>query len=82
MVNRGSSTDMSYLPFVTGTASLTAGVAQIVNSAITPNTTVFTSNTAAAGTIGILSVLKYAGFGFTVTSSNVLDTSTITYLII
>lgn len=78
----GSSTDMSYLPLSTGVATLTAGVAQIVNTAINPNSTIFTSNTAAAGTLGIISVVKYAGFGFTVTSSNVLDTSTITYLII
>lgn len=78
----GSSTDMSYLPMTQGTAALTAGVAQIVNTTISSNSRIFTSNTSAGGTIGIISIILYTGFGFTITSSNVLDTSTITYLII
>lgn len=65
-----------------GTATLVGGTVQVAYDSITADMKVILSNNGVGGTIGILSVAVSAGMGFTITSANVLDTSTIAYIII
>lgn len=67
-----------------GTGTLSSGTATITNAAVTANSVIFLTDTAATLTnVGVLSVSsKTAGTGFTVTSANVLDSSTFNYMIV
>lgn len=67
-----------------GTATLTGGTVTVSTTAVTANSLIFLTDAAASLTnVGPLSVTsKTAGTSFTVTSTNVLDTSTFNWLII
>lgn len=65
-----------------GTTTLVGGTKVIADSAITANSSVFVTNNSAGGTIGITSIVLNAGVGFTINSTNILDTSTVRYLIV
>lgn len=67
-----------------GTGTLVAGTVTISTTAVTSNSVILLTDTAASLTnVGVLSVsAKSAGTSFTVTSANVLDTSTFNWLII
>ena len=65
-----------------GQATLVAGSKIIANTSITVKSRVFLNASTVAGTQGILSSATTAGVGFTITSSNGADISTIDYLII
>lgn len=67
-----------------GTGTLVAGTATVSNTAVTSSSVILLTDTTASLTnVGVLSVsAKSAGTSFTVTSANVLDTSTFNYLII
>lgn len=67
-----------------GTFTLSAGSATIANTSVTANTMIFFSK---SGTsllnLGILgSITKTAGTGFSITSTNILDTSSYQYLLV
>lgn len=78
----GSSIDMSYLPFKTGSAVLITGTITVVDAKIKSTSTVLITNEGVGGTIGVESVSLSDGVGFTINSLNALDTSTMKYLII
>lgn len=67
-----------------GTGTLSGGTVTISTTAVTANSLIFLTDTASVLTnVGTLSVsAKSAGVSFTVTSANVLDTSTFNWLII
>lgn len=67
-----------------GTGTLSGGTVTISTTAVTSNSLIFLTDTAATLTnVGTLSVsAKSAGTSFTVTSANVLDTSTFNWLIV
>lgn len=67
-----------------GTGTLTGGTVNIATTVVTANSLIFLTDTTASLTnVGTLSVTsKTAGTGFTVTSSNALDTSTFNWLVI
>lgn len=67
-----------------GTGTLAAGTVTISTNVVTASSLIFLTDTASTLTnVGTLSVsAKSAGTSFTVTSSNVLDTSTFSWLII
>lgn len=67
-----------------GTGTLSGGTVTISTTAVTSNSLIFLQDTAASLTnVGVLSVsAKSAGTSFTVTSANVLDTSTFNWLIV
>lgn len=73
---------MSYLPLKIGTATLVGGTKTVANTSIKATSNVFVTNNGLGGTIGIMSVVLNAGTGFTINSTNVLDTSVVNYLII
>lgn len=61
----------------------TPGVVTVSTTAVTANSKIFLSRASAAGTLGLLSVGTItAGSSFTITSSNILDTSTVNWWII
>lgn len=62
-----------------GVATLVAGSATVANTSVTANTRIFYSRQAAGGVTGNLSCSKSAGVSFTLSSSSVLDTSTIAW---
>lgn len=66
-----------------GSGTLVGGTLAVANTSITANSHVFLSDTTSGSltNVGQLSVVKNAGVGFTVTSTNVLDTSTFDYWI-
>lgn len=68
----------------TGAGTLAAGAATITNAAVTATSTILLTDTTSSITnLGALSVASQtAGTGFTVKSSNILDTSTFAYLIV
>lgn len=78
----GSSTDMSYGPFNFGNTTMTLGEVIIPDTNIKTTSKVLVSNSGTIGTIGVLSVRITAGSSFTINSANVLDSSSITYMII
>lgn len=61
---------------------MTLGEVIVPDANILTTSKVLVSNNATAGTIGVLSVRITAGSSFTINSANVLDNSTITYMII
>lgn len=67
-----------------GTGTMAAGTVTISTTAVTANSLIFLTDTASTLTnVGTLSVsAKSAGTSFTVTSSNVLDTSTFNWFIV
>lgn len=73
---------MAYLPFTVGSTTLVAGTKAVTDTRILATSRVFVTNNSVGGTIGIISVVLNAGVGFTINSTNILDTSVINYLII
>lgn len=67
-----------------GTGTLSGGTLAVANTSVTANTRVFLQDTNAGAltNVGSLTVVTTAGTGFTVTSTNVLDTSTFNYLLV
>lgn len=67
-----------------GTGTLAGGTVTISTTAVTANSLIFLTDTAASLTnVGVISVSsKVAGTSFTVTSGNALDTSTFNWMII
>lgn len=86
----GGSIQMARLQIVTGTnafigtGTLSGGAATIATTAVTSGSFVFLTDTGASLTnVGALSVTsKTAGTGFTVGSTNILDTSTFNWLVV
>lgn len=62
--------------------ALVAGATTIANTSVTANTIVMPILKTSAGTIGEVSWTTNAGVGFTLTSSNALDTSTYCWILI
>lgn len=73
---------MSHMPFVISATTLVGGTKTVADTAIKSTSKIFPTNNAAAGTIGIVSIAITAGVGYVVTSTNILDTSTISLLIL
>lgn len=73
---------MSYLPLSRGTAVLVGGTVTVSTSKVTANSIVFLSNNTNGGTLGFLTVsARTAGTSFAITSSNILDTSTVGWML-
>lgn len=68
----------------TGSGTLVGGAATISNSAVSTSSIIILTDTAGAITnVGSLTVpTKTAGTGFTVSSTNVLDTSTFNWMVV
>jgi len=65
-----------------GNATLVSGTVTVSNATVTANTLVHLTRKTSGGTIGTaITYTLDAGNGFTITSDNVLDTSTFTYLL-
>jgi len=67
-----------------GTGTLSGGTLAVANTSVTANTRVFLTDTT-SGTltnVGSLTAVINAGTGFTVNSTNVLDTSTFNWLLV
>lgn len=66
-----------------GTVALVLGVATVSTTAVTANSRIFLTSQADGGTVGFLRVTaKTAATSFVITSSNLLDTSTVAWVII
>lgn len=66
-----------------GSVSLIGGTSTVSNTSVTASTRIFLTSESPGGTIGFLSVSgRSAGTSFTVTSSNILDTSTVAWLLV
>lgn len=66
-----------------GVASLTAGTATVATTAVTANSRILLTVQSVAGTQGTVTVTaRTAGTSFTITSTNVADTSTVAWEII
>jgi hypothetical protein len=66
-----------------GSAVLVGGTVTVSTTKVTAGSRIFLSVDAIGGTLGIVAVsARSAGTSFTVTSSNALDTSTISWLIV
>ncbi len=66
-----------------GTATLVGGTAVVSNSTVTANTRIFLTSDAPGGTPGWLSIsTRTASTSFTILSSNALDTSTVSWLLV
>lgn len=66
-----------------GDAVLVGGTVTVANTTVTANTRVFAQRKAAGGTIGMsLTYTVSASTSFTITSDNILDTSTYSYILI
>lgn len=76
--------DIPAIAMTLGTGTLSSGTTTVSNSAVTSTSKIFLQDTNAVLTnVGILSVTsKIAGTSFTVTSANVLDSSTFNYMIV
>lgn len=83
-INLGPSNDGTNVKRIKhGTATLTAGSVTVSDSSITASTRIFLTSQSDGGTPGWLRVSsRSTGSSFTVTSSSILDTSTVAYLII
>jgi hypothetical protein len=64
-----------------GTVTLVSGTATVANSWLTANDLVFLTVVTPGGSEGYLAAAVTAGVGFTVTSSNAADTSTVAYVV-
>lgn len=66
-----------------GTAVLVAGTVTVNTTSVTANSRIFLMPQTFGGTAGLLNIsARVAGTSFTITSLNVLDTSTIAWLIV
>lgn len=67
-----------------GTGTLVGGTLTVANTSVTANTRPFLADTGGGvfANIGSLTAVTSAGVGFTVTSTNVLDTSTFNWLLV
>jgi hypothetical protein len=65
-----------------GQAVLVGGTVTVNNTSVTANTLIFLTDATSGGTLGTLSYSKIAGTSFTINSTNVLDTSTVNWLLI
>lgn len=65
-----------------GQAVLVGGTKTVANTSVTANSRIFLSVSVTGGTPSTLSYTKVAGTSFTITSANVLDTSTIDWFIV
>lgn len=65
-----------------GNATLVGGTVTVANTTVTANTIIILTTKTVGGTIGTVSYTVSAGTSFTINSANVLDTSTITYLLL
>ena len=65
-----------------GSAVMVAGTITVANSNITASTRIFVTVKTPGGTQGFLSTSRSVGVSFTITSTNVAETSTIEYLLI
>jgi hypothetical protein len=66
-----------------GTAVLVAGAATVATTAVTATSRIYLTNNAINGTAGFLYVFaRTPGVSFVINSSNVLDTSTIAWMIV
>lgn len=70
--------------FTLGTGTLASGTVTISNAAVTSKSVIFLTDTTSSITnLGALTISSQtAGTGFTVKSSNILDTSTFNYMIV
>lgn len=66
-----------------GTGTLSGGTLAVANNSVTANTRVFLTDTTSGAltNVGSLTVVTSAGVGFTVSSTNVLDTSTFNWIL-
>ena len=66
-----------------GVATLVAGTVVVNNTRITANTRIFLTIQSPAGTLGVVYVsARTAGTSFTITSTSILDTSTVAWMIV
>lgn len=65
-----------------GNATLVAGTITVSNTTVTANTVVILTTKTAGGTIGTLTYTLSAATSFTINSANILDTSTVSYMLI
>lgn len=67
-----------------GTGTLSGGTLAVANTSVTANTRVFLTDTTSGSivNVGSLTVVTSAGVGFTVTSTNIADTSTFNWMLI
>ena len=66
-----------------GSATLVAGTVTVSNTSVTANSKIFLTSNADGGTPGFLRVsARTASTSFTITSSSLLDTSTVAWLIV
>lgn len=66
-----------------GSVVLVGGSATVANTSVTASTRIFLTSESPGGTIGFLSVsARSAGVSFAISSSNILDTSTVAWLLI
>lgn len=65
-----------------GNATLVGGTITVANTTVTANTVVILTTKTAGGTIGTLTYTLSAATGFTINSANILDTSTVSYMLI
>lgn len=65
-----------------GQATLVGGTVTVANTSVTANSRIFLSVSTAGGVQGLLSYTKNAGTDFTITSSNIADTSTVDWYIV
>lgn len=81
----GAYSDLSGKPMLPGAmavgkAVLVGGTKDVADTTVTTTTKFFLTQQVAGGTPGTLSVVITAGVGFTINSSNNLDTSTVAWL--
>lgn len=65
-----------------GDSVLVAGTVTVANTTVTANTKVHVSRKVVGGTLGFLTFSVVAATSFTITSSNVADTSTVSWFLI
>lgn len=67
-----------------GSGTLSGGTLTVANTSVTANTIVLLSDTTSGSlaNVGSLTVVSTAGVGFVVTSTNVLDASTFSYILV
>lgn len=66
-----------------GAATLVAGTVTVNTTAVTANSRIYLTSQADGGTVGFQRIsARSAGTSFTITSSNVLDTSTVAWMIV
>ena len=65
-----------------GTATMVGGTVVVNTTKVTANSRIFLANNTNGGTLGSLSIsARTAGTSFTISSTNVLDTSTVAWII-